>query len=170
MIAIPPSGQIQLVTSGANAQDVAAIMVDIIHQLAAADTVTYDMALEAISQSCGDTVCDLAVHVYDLANFQPDTQYQTIRTPARLQRDGKANCVDYTVTLAALAKALDLPVVFRIAKFSRDEPYTHVYPVIDGVPVDLCIGQDFLTSTGSRDPVPTVGLEVPSYQVKEYTI
>lgn len=106
-----------------------------------------------------------ACFAYDVAFFEPDTnQKQTIKTPRRTMQDARANCVDYTVLIGAICHAMDLPVTIRIVQFQGAKNYGHVFPLVNGVPLDVVPGQD---QTGieyrtRKNEAPTMlGLEVP---------
>jgi len=136
---IPPPNKSVLVAENTTPQQVAVIMASLVTRLASHDDVTRFLA-EKYSREPFEI---LAKHIYECVYFEPDPpKTQVIRTPHAVLRDERANCVDYTVILAAVAKALGLPVTIRIVKFSPDKNFSHVYPIIDGVPVDLVIGQD----------------------------
>lgn len=66
--------------------------------------------------------------------YEADPDDQLIRTPARLLKDGKGNCVDFTTFIAALAKRNGWPLSYRVTHGSE---FSHIYPLVDGVPVDL---------------------------------
>lgn len=128
------------------------------------DATTRKLAEEVASQP-GDLFHELGTLAYFSMKFSPDIKHQMIRTPQRALKDGVANCVDYTVFIGSVAHALGLPVVVRIARFKHDEGFSHVYPIVDGVVMDMCIGQD----SGHRS-YPHIGMEVTSIETKDFFI
>jgi len=136
---IPRQNTLEIVAKNTTPQQVAVIMAALATQLSKEDLITRQMAEDYL----GKPLEQLAQHIYQYIYFEPDPpKTQIIRTPYAAIRDKRANCVDYTVMLAAIARACGLPVTIRIVKFSPDKNFSHVYPIINGVPVDLVIGQD----------------------------
>jgi hypothetical protein len=72
---------------------------------------------------------------YLAARYERDLpDVQTIRTPKRLIREGRGNCVDYSVLLSALLKLMNEPHVIKVVKFKKNTPFAHVYvKTINGV-------------------------------------
>lgn len=95
---------------------------------------------------------------YKVAYYEPDDDAQTIRTPARTLRDKAANCVDYTVLICCLALHWTNDVKFELAAYN-DGDFTHVYPVIDGRPVDVVPDQN---QTGRERVERTIG-KLPTF-------
>lgn len=62
---------------------------------------------------------------------------QLIRMPWRTLEDGQGDCKSLTVLVAALARAAGCSVVVRFVRYAGDDHYGHVYPIVDGVPVDV---------------------------------
>lgn len=86
---------------------------------------------------------DLAAGLYAFkaAYYEPDIGNQTIRTPARTIRDKRANCVDYTVLICAIGTHFFDRVQFELAAYGPGD-FTHVYPVLNGKPVDVVPDQN----------------------------
>lgn len=96
----------------------------------------------AALRASGFTLPDaLAFVAYKLAYYEPDTVKQTIRTPDRVLDDSAANCVDYTVVICCAALHFSKDVGFELASYGPGD-FSHVYPVIEGVPVDVVPFQD----------------------------
>jgi len=165
-IEIPPSGKMKLVGANVTPIEVQEVMCQLIRQLAATDNVT-----ASVSTQIGDASRDFSSWLKLLANFafynayfEPDPPTrQIIRTPAATLRDKAANCVDYTVLIGAVAKRAGLPVTVRIVQLPGQNSYGHVYPVVNGIAVDVVPCQD---QTG-REPLtrhpwtqPSVGSEL----------
>ena len=106
-----------------------------------------DTAAADVARVCASTnwslPYSLAYYAFKAAYFEPDTDTQTIRTPRRVLTDKKANCVDYTVFICAVARRFLRPdkVKFEIVDLDGTG-YTHVRPIIDGRPVDVVPGQE----------------------------
>lgn len=84
----------------------------------------------------------VANYFYKLAPFQPDPMnQQNIKTVSRLLRDRRANCVQYTVAIGAVMLAAGYPVTIRTVAYTRPEVQEHVYPVVNGLPIDVVPGQ-----------------------------
>lgn len=82
--------------------------------------------------------------------YERDRGGQWVRLPSALIRDRVGDCKSTAVTIAALAAAAGWPVVLRFVGY-RDRPYlSHVYAVVDGVPVDplLPFGSQVVHSHG----------------------
>jgi hypothetical protein len=111
-----------------------------------------------------------------LAYYEPDTMHQTVRTPARLLKDKRANCVDYTVLICCVAKRMGLNAAFELAGYSGPD-FQHVYPVINGVVVDVVPDQmqdgseffvrrsNFLPKLGALKRHKAVPIRTKLYQV-----
>jgi len=120
----------------------------------------------AIMRSCPVENWPVAVacFAYDVAFFEPDAQNQIIRTPRRTMEDARANCVDYTVLIGAICRAMGQPVTIRIVQFDGAKNYGHVFPVVNGVPLDVVPGQnqtgaEYRTRKNERPYM--LGIEVP---------
>lgn len=66
---------------------------------------------------------------------------QQIKTPFRALHDAKGNCVDYSVFIASVLKALHKKPILRIAQIGQQSGFTHVYIVFDGIVIDPVIFQ-----------------------------
>lgn len=129
------------IASDTTARQVGEYMATLCRQLAASDNLTR-AAAQFIRQAPERNFNRFIQSVYESVFFVPDPlKKQILRTPQASLRDGAGNCVDYTIFLGAVCHAAGLPVVIRLVKFKPDTDFVHVYPVINGVPVDLVIGQ-----------------------------
>jgi len=165
-IEIPPSGKMKLFCENVTPIEVQKVMADLIRQLAASDQVTSSVATQIgdASKDFSSWLKLLANFAYYNAYFEPDPPTrQIIRTPAATLRDKAANCVDYTILIGAVAARAGLPVIVRIVQLPGQQSYGHVYPVVNGVAVDVVPCQD---QTGrevfTRHPwtQPSVGSEL----------
>lgn len=165
---IPPSGYYRILKNNATVFDVSQYMVNLIRGLkndfyTASEAELMLMQPEPILEA-------LANRAYNAAYFQPDaSDFQTIRTPQRLVRDERANCVDYTVFIGAIANMLGLPVVLRIVQLPGQSNFGHVYPIVDGVAIDVVPaqredGKEYLYRLPGTKPV--IGHEV-EYTAKQ---
>lgn len=79
-------------------------------------------------------------------SFEPDTGNQTIRTPYRLLRDEKGNCVDYTTFFSSVLKALEIPHYYRMISLVEGGNPTHIYIVIpdkkNEIIMDACLNRE----------------------------
>lgn len=161
-ITIPAPGAYRLLSRNVTIDEVANYMVQLIHEL------FYDATVRKLAERVMTTPGNVLQLIADQAEntrYSPDTKHQTIRTPAAVLRDGLANCVDYTIFVASIAHALGFPVKFKVVTLIGMEQPTHVYPVVDGVVMDMCIGRE-------DDPfaLPRIGLEVPFVHSTIYKI
>lgn len=98
-------------------------------------------------------LCNFA---YNAATFEPDEEgKQVLKTPAALLREKKGNCVDYTILIAALAYAANIPAIIKVVAVKNSKDYGHVYPVINGLPCDVVPyqrqdGKEHLYRTGNE--------------------
>lgn len=144
-IEIPASGEFKLLSNRATPEMVQQTMAQLIRQLAVNDTTTISAAnqIAESSKDFKDYLQQLANFAFFNAYFEPDPPTrQIIRTPRATLRDQRANCVDYTILIGAIAKRAGLPVIVRIVQLPGQSSYGHVYPVINGVAVDVVPGQD----------------------------
>ena len=144
-IQLPPSGTFQIVGNNVTPEQVQKIMVDLIRQLALDDTTTINAATQIAddARNYNDYLQKLANFAYYNAYFEPDPpKTQVIRTPRATLRDKAANCVDYTVLIGAIAKRAGLPVTVRIVQLPGQQSYGHVYPVVNGIAIDVVPGQN----------------------------
>lgn len=107
----------------------------------------------------------LGLAAFKAAYYEPDGVHQTIRTPARTMYDKAANCVDYTVLIAAAGTHFCTRVGFELAAYQGDN-FTHVYPVLDGKPVDVVPDQN---QTGKERVYRTLG-KLPTFEAMRGTI
>jgi transglutaminase-like putative cysteine protease len=165
-IDIPPTGEFRLLANRATPEIVQQTMAQLIRQLAVNDTATINAAnvIGEDSRDFKDYLQKLANFAYFNAYFVPDPPTrQLIRTPRATLRDQRANCVDYTILIGAIAKRAGLPVVVRIVQLPGQSSYGHVYPVINGVAVDVVPGQDqsgMEAITRKSYKLPCVGVEL----------
>jgi len=78
-----------------------------------------------------------------VAPFVPHISGQQIRTLNGVLTDRRANCVEYTTAIGSFCLSAGLPCQFVAASFSKPGAFTHIFPVVCGVPFDLCMGQEF---------------------------
>lgn len=161
-IKIPHYNQKLLIKESANVQETAAAMRDIALQESQKPYVKNLAQKMSISNSepyyTAFKMCNFA---YNSATFEPDPEgVQVIKTPAATLRTKKANCVDYTVLLCALAKAANIPSIIKVVAVGNSENFGHVYPVINGLPCDVVPyqrqdGTEHLYRTGTEVVYPT---------------
>lgn len=83
-----------------------------------------------------DTWCNLIDFVLSNFSYLPDPAgFQKIQTPDRLAQTKAGNCVDFTTFLSAVARAKGLKHIYRVT--NAYPPGRHIYPVINGRPIDL---------------------------------
>lgn len=77
-------------------------------------------------------------------HFQKDSPtVQQIRTGTRSLREGKANCVDYSILLSSFLLNLGIPHSFRMVETEKNGNFSHIYVVTkSGLTLDCVIGQD----------------------------
>lgn len=103
-------------------------------------------------------LCNFA---YNAATFEPDAPgKQVLKTPAALMREGKGNCVHYTILISALANAANIPAIIKVVAVGDSKDFGHVYPVINGLPCDVVPyqrqdGKEHLYRTGNEVVYPT---------------
>lgn len=103
-------------------------------------------------------LCNFA---YQAATFEPDQAgVQVLKTPAALLREGKGNCVDYTILISAIALAANIPAIIKVVAIKGTDDFGHVYPIINGVPCDVVPyqrqdGLEHLFRTGGEVVYPT---------------
>ncbi len=144
MITLPEHGYFQLEARNTEPAENSGIMSELIVELAKKDSTTHRIA-QKFSKHKNDLAFAQAVanYVYERTYFEADPpKIQILRTPFATLRDQAANCVDYTIFMGAVCLAKGIPVVIRIVKFAADKNFSHVYPLIDRIPVDLVIGQN----------------------------
>jgi hypothetical protein len=80
----------------------------------------------------------LANFAYNIATFKPDLPpTQNLKTPKRLIEDKEANCVQYTILIGSLAKANNDQVKLKIVQMPGTNFFGHIYPIINGQPIDI---------------------------------
>lgn len=158
---IPPPGHTRILGRNVDAEQVAQWIVELINAMFY-DYTTRNLAHDITLQG-GNVINELAALAYTSMKFSPDVKHQVLRTPARALADGLANCVDYTIFIGSIANVLGLPVIVRIARFKEFPVFTHVYPIVDGIAMDMVIGQE----NGQRE-YPFVGMEVEAEETKDF--
>lgn len=106
----------------------------------------------------------LGTFVFRTAYFEPDSSdHQRVKTATRILRDGKTNCVGYSTLISAILTVLQIPHVLRLIDTGTGG-FNHIYPVLDGIPIDVVPQQD---QSGSEHinrlngVAARVGVEVP---------
>jgi transglutaminase-like putative cysteine protease len=172
---IPPTGNIKLLQKDTSPEQVQKYMVALIDQLRD-DSITRDAVYYVLNKSkdFSSLLQNIANYVYDRAYFEPDPMTkQILRTPGAVLRDRRANCVDYTIFIGAMCAQLGLPVTVRIVRFGGAPNFGHVYPIVNGYPVDVVPGQE---QTGKEHKQrkngvqPKIGVEVPYVQKKDLSL
>ena len=117
---------------------------------------------------------------YVNSSFEPDgPDLQTVRSPRRILKDKKGNCVDFSTAMGSFGVAMNLPTALVICATDPDYPdnYNHVFTVINGIPFDLVINQDHVNSTYRTPPRfkqmnfrSMVGINAPYYSKITYPI
>jgi transglutaminase-like putative cysteine protease len=98
-------------------------------------------------------LCNFAFHT---ATFEPDVNgVQVIKTPAATIRTKKGNCVDYTVLIGSIAKAVGIPVIIKVVAIGDQAEFGHVYPIVNGLSCDVVPyqrqdGKEHLFRTGQE--------------------
>ena len=171
---IPQKGQYRLLKENTDPKQVAYYMAQLIGELAANDPLTQDCAqsLLAICENYPDFLYKLGNFAYQSAYFVPDLPgRQVLRTVQATLRDKSANCVDYTIFIGSIARAVDLKVEVKIIQLPGQNQFTHVYPVVNNTPIDVTIGQDQSgkeRETRVHQNLGILGVEVPN--IKSFSI
>lgn len=166
-INIPPIDSYRLLKRDATAIDVAKSMREVIQEVQTDPLL--QTWIENIRCMPGKTIDNIATETYHSVNFEPDTVNQRIRTPRRTITDRRGNCVDLTVLIASIAYGMGLPVTIRIVKLPGRQQFTHVYPLVNGIPVDCVIGQSE-DGISPKAPAPTIGVEVPHKDFMDFHV
>lgn len=100
--------------------------------------------------------------VYFIASFKPDKKNdQVIKTPFATMRTHRANCVCYSVLIAALLKLNGINGFWRMIRETNNilTPYPkHIYPISEnGKVMDCVLGQDQERETSRADRENKIG-------------
>lgn len=84
--------------------------------------------------------------------FAEPPSMQVVRLPSATVKQRQADCKSTAVFLVAAAHAAGYPVALRFIKQGGRKAYSHVYALVDGVPVDplMPYGQEPVSS-GRKD-------------------
>lgn len=110
---------------------------------------------------------------YKALYFEPHVTAQYLNSPERTLRAGVANCVDYSILLGTWAAVNNLRTILRLVQLPGHSDLAHVYPIIEGLPVDLVIGQNqngvekFTRQFGT---FPQIGKELVYLRSSDFTI
>lgn len=165
-VTIPASGRMAIAAKNSNPVEVCYIMRNLIRKLSKEDSVTNNICSLILedSKTTGDFLRSVANFAYYNCYFEPDPpKTQVIRTPRACLRDQRANCVDYTVLIGAICAACGLPVTIRAVQLPGQNNYGHVYPVVNGVPLDIVPQQDQTgneVNTRAQGSTPVYGYEL----------
>jgi hypothetical protein len=174
---IPAPGTSRLIQRNSTPENVARIMVDVIRQVQHTPEVL--SLCRQLQRQGGDPVtyrANLARYAYDNIYFEEDPPTeQRIRTPRRSMIDRRANCVDYTVFISALALQAGLVPVVRIVRYPGEKQFTHVYPLINGesvdvVPIQAKGGTEILTRKPGIDVATIIGVELPFAEHRDFLV
>ena len=105
-------------------------------------------------------------YIWDNVQFKKDSpRKQQIRYGTKLLRDGRGNCVDFSVLLSQFLTNLQVPHSFIMVATDKNNPtnYNHIFVVLDNynLPIDLVIGKD--QTGGGRDTEMQLFKSVPYY-------
>lgn len=96
--------------------------------------------IQLISDNCY-SLHDIFYLVGICFTFDPDEEQQTYRTPERLIREGKGNCVDASIMVSAILKNKNLPYKMCFGSYKPDSP-THVWIECGGKVIDCVSGRN----------------------------
>lgn len=174
---IPAPGTARLLRRNDTPDKVATSMTDVIQAAAhTPEVASVARDIKQISSNYYEALCNIARYAYDHIYFQSDPPHrQLIRTPRRSLIDKRGNCVDYTVFICSVARALGMVCVVRIVRFPGEAQYTHVYPLVNGVPVDVVpiqdqSGNEFRTRRPGIDAANNIGVELPFSQHLDFLV
>lgn len=143
---LPRTGKISVVHTNAEIRDTVEIMKNVALECKNKFPIPFMAdAVINLHESIDRPLWKIAAElVFDLSYYEQDPPtLQTIRTPQRVIKDQRANCVDYSVFVASLLMKLGYNVSFKVVKFGEDEDFSHVYLMIDGIGViDLVPSQN----------------------------
>lgn len=141
LVELPPPGDMVQIASNTRAREVGEFMATLCRQLSLEDPLTQKLSA-IVRQDPARNLPRLVQEIYASIFFVPDPiTKQILRTPEASIRENAGNCVDYTIILGSICHCAGLPVTIRLVKFQPDTDFVHVYPIINGVPIDLVIGQ-----------------------------
>ena len=102
---------------------------------------TLQAAAKYISQM-DDPIKGVFDFAYNSAVYYPDPDERQILQPVHVTlRDGKANCVDYSILQSALLRILGIKHYYKMVSFDNAPDYDHIYIVANGKVLDPVIGQ-----------------------------
>jgi hypothetical protein len=78
----------------------------------------------------------LHAYVVQYVPYVEDDDLQSIRRPAALVHGYSGDCKSTAIFIGSLAKKAGCDVVLRFAAYPETGYFSHVYAVVDGVPVD----------------------------------
>lgn len=165
---VPFEGATVKVAENTTPENTARIMAELIRELIDdKDPFTYRIAAllnNGLSFNERSQLQMLGQFAYNNVYFEPDPiDRQYLRTPRRSIIDARGNCVDYTILIGAVAKAMGYSVTIRIVQFPGQKNFGHVYPVVNGFPIDVVPGQEQTGKeylTRQKGKVVPVGLEM----------
>jgi hypothetical protein len=89
-----------------------------------------------------DGLVKFCAFLYVNCPFVPHLGKQDVRTLNAMLADRRGNCVEYTTAIGSFCAAAGIPCTFRSVSFSTPRAFTHVFPLVEGMPFDLVIGQE----------------------------
>lgn len=96
-------------------------------------------AIKTMAKACF-SLQDVFLIVGSLFEFVGDVNEQTYRTPARLIKEQKGNCVDASILVSSILTALELPHSFEFGANIENKPF-HVWVKCGGVIIDTVRGR-----------------------------
>lgn len=92
--------------------------------------------------SNGNVIEDVYNYAHNNVTYYPTPENrQIIRPVFTILRDGKGNCVDYTILQSALLLILNVPHVYRLVSYDSSLESEHIYIVAQNKILDPVIGQ-----------------------------
>lgn len=98
----------------------------------------------------------LHAYINERTRYKAERSTQVIRWPSALVRLRVGDCKSTAVFIAALSAAAGCRAALVFIKQAGQPYYSHVYAVVDGVPVDplLPLGQEAPNTGNEHHPIP----------------
>lgn len=175
-LALPGKGSQRVIKNGANTKDAVEAILAVIDQCSA-EPFTQALAHDflKVSKSKQDLLQNILTFAFKSTYYEANPQdHQKIRTVSRTLKDGRANCVDYTVLMCSILKAAGIPCTFKIVNYMPGQPFVHIFPCVDNQCLDIVPQQEQRLGIEAitREPgsIPVLGQTMPFSQHLEFNV
>jgi len=98
-------------------------------------------------------IYEVSTWIMETCPYKPNPDFkQLLQRPEVMIRNGHGNCMDYSIFYGALCLKLNIPVYLKAVSLKEGKPVHHIYPIVNGFPVDLVLLQENKFAVLGQEP------------------